>query len=67
MTNKTERARVALFHYQCPECGVGDPERGHYATVEMIWCEVCLEQQRPERLKRWPVGESGLPPRPARR
>lgn len=54
------------WHFQCPECGVGDAEFGHYATVEMVWCEVCLEQRVHVRLRRWPVADSGLTPDPAR-
>jgi late competence protein required for DNA uptake (superfamily II DNA/RNA helicase) len=49
----------SLWRYRCPECGVGDEELGHHATADLIWCEVCLEDNRHVRLRRWPVEESG--------
>jgi hypothetical protein len=48
---------VTHWYFHCPECGLGDSELGHHATTEMIWCEVCLEEQRHVPLKRWPVDE----------
>ena len=32
--------KVSLWHYYCPECGVGDRETGHHVSVDLIWCEV---------------------------
>jgi hypothetical protein len=50
-----------LWHYRCPECGVGDGELGHHAELDLIWCEVCLEDKRHVRLKRWPVEDESGP------
>ena len=62
MPTTTKQTLVALWHYTCPECGVGDRDTGHYAVSDIVYCEVCLEQdQRPVRLKRWQVDESGSP------
>jgi hypothetical protein len=52
---------VSLWHYHCPECGFGDGETGHHASVDLIWCEVCLEESRHVRLKRWPADEESGP------
>jgi hypothetical protein len=51
----TTNTVLTYWHFRCPECGVGDGELGHHATAEMIWCEICAEEQRQVRLKRWPV------------
>jgi hypothetical protein len=48
---------VTHWYFHCPECGFGDGEFGHHATTDMIWCEICLEEQRHVPLKRWPVEE----------
>jgi len=48
---------VTHWYFHCPECGFGDGEFGDHATTDMIWCEICLEEQRHVRLKRWPVEE----------
>jgi hypothetical protein len=53
---------ASAWHYRCPECGISDRELGHHATVDLIWCEVCLEEKRYIRLHRWPVEESGTLP-----
>jgi hypothetical protein len=63
-----DRALIAFWHFQCPECGFSDQETGHHATIDAIWCEVCLEEERHVRLRRWPVDPSGLAARaPMRR
>ena len=51
----TRQTAVPLWHYQCPECGFGDEETGFHAVTEAIYCEVCLEDARSVRLKRWPA------------
>jgi len=55
------KVTISLWHYHCPECGVSDGETGHHASVDLIWCEVCLEEKRHVRLKRWPVEEDVRP------
>jgi hypothetical protein len=52
---------VTHWYFHCPECGFGDAELGHHATTDMIWCEICLEEQRHVRLKRWPVEDESGP------
>jgi hypothetical protein len=49
---------VTQWYFHCPECGFGDGELGHNAPDEMIWCEICSEERRHVRLKRWPVDEA---------
>jgi len=59
---------VTHWYFHCPECGFGDGEFGHHATTDMIWCEICLEDQRHVQLKRWPVedqAEEGSGPLPS--
>jgi hypothetical protein len=42
------------WHFQCPECGMGDFELGRLADDQMFVCEVCLEEGRGTiRLERW--------------
>jgi hypothetical protein len=53
---------VTFWHYQCPECGFGDAELGRHASTDTVWCEICLEERRHVRLKRWQVEESGPSP-----
>ena len=55
------KVTTSLWHYHCPECGISDGETGHHASVDLIWCEVCLEEKRHVRLKRWPVEEDVRP------
>jgi hypothetical protein len=62
MSITTRQTVVALWHYQCPACGFGDTETGHHATAEVIYCEVCLEEQQYVRLKRWTADDSGAAP-----
>jgi len=52
---------VTHWYFHCPECGFGDSELGHHATHDMIWCEICLEEQRHVALKRWPVDDDAAP------
>ena len=49
---------VPLWHYHCPECGISDADTGYHAATDAIYCEVCLEDQRQVRLKRWQVEET---------
>ena len=43
------------WHFQCPECGMGDAELGHLAQADDIYCEVCWsESELHVRLHRWP-------------
>jgi len=46
---------LGLWHFSCPACGFGDDETGHPVTVDIIHCEVCLEDGQCVRLRRWPV------------
>jgi hypothetical protein len=44
------------WHFQCPECGMGDFELGHLAVDHQFFCEVCVEEGRGLiRLERWPA------------
>jgi hypothetical protein len=52
---------VPLWHYQCPQCGVGSAETGEFAVADMIYCEICIEEGQPTRLRRWPVEEEQSP------
>ena len=61
MDTYTKQTAVPLWHYQCPECGIGDQETGHLHPADALYCEVCLEDQRQVRLKRW-ASESGALP-----
>ena len=62
MPDRTTTIAVALWHFQCPECGFGDRETGYHAEADTLWCDVCLEDGRYVRLRRWPVDDLGLPP-----
>ena len=57
MSTVTKQTVLPLWHYQCPECGISDVDVGLHATTNAIYCEVCLEDQRYVRLKRWQVEE----------
>ena len=49
------------WHFQCPECGMGDFEVGHLAVDHQFFCEVCVEEGRGLiRLERWPAEEEAL-------
>ena len=46
------------WHFQCPECGLGDFELGYLADDQQLFCDVCLqEESRLIRLQRWPAEE----------
>lgn len=46
------------WHFQCPECGMGDFELGYLANGHQFFCEVCVEEGRGLiRLERWPVDD----------
>ncbi len=53
MDTITRQTNVPLWRYQCPQCGVGDQDTGHLAADHAIYCEVCLEDREPVRLRRW--------------
>ena len=57
----TKQVLVPLWHYFCPECGIGDEEVGHLGHTHAIYCEVCLEDERHIRLKRWPNDDESGP------
>jgi hypothetical protein len=58
----TRQTVISLWHYHCPQCGIGSAETGAFAVVDMIYCEVCIEDGQPTRLKRWPIEEEDAPP-----
>ena len=58
MSTTTKQTTVALWHYQCPECGIGDGETGYHAVSHALYCEVCVEDGQRVRLRRWPVDQS---------
>jgi hypothetical protein len=49
-----------FWHFECPECGLSSAELGP-ADAHTYLCEVCMEEDRPVRLRRWPVELSPLP------
>jgi late competence protein required for DNA uptake (superfamily II DNA/RNA helicase) len=53
----TTQTNILLWHYQCPDCGVGDGETGQQVQTHAIYCEVCLEDGRHVRLRRWQVDQ----------
>ena len=55
----TRQTVVPLWHYYCPQCNLGSADTGEFAVADMIYCEVCIEDGQPSRLKRWPVEEEG--------
>jgi hypothetical protein len=58
----TKQTEIALWHYVCPECGVGNIETGYHAPAYMIYCEICLEDAQHVKLKRWPVEHDSSTP-----
>lgn len=64
MAATTRQVDVLLWRYSCPDCGVTDAEAGYYAPAHMIMCEICLEDGRQVRLRRWPFEDeaSGTAP-----
>ena len=57
MSTTTKQTPIALWHYHCPACGLGDAETGYHAPTHAIYCEVCLEDGQHVKLKRWPAEE----------
>jgi hypothetical protein len=53
MSVTVKQTAVPLWHYVCPECGFGSAETGHHAPTHMIYCEICLEDDRQVKLRRW--------------
>jgi hypothetical protein len=51
----TQQTDIPLWHYTCPQCGIGDAESGYHASQHIIYCEVCLEDGAQVKLRRWPV------------
>ena len=50
---------LRFWHFQCPECGIGDREIGVFAESHDAYCEVCLtEEGRHVRLALWPAEDS---------
>ena len=50
--------RDGQWHFQCPECGMGDFELGCLADDRQLLCDVCLEEEgRLIRLERWPTDD----------
>jgi hypothetical protein len=66
MTN-TRATTIHLWHFQCPECGMGDEEFGALAKNHDIYCEVCLQDGQHVRLRRWPADEPAEPTEAAQR
>lgn len=65
MSTTTRQVSVPLWHYSCPECGVGHQEMGALHQDHALYCEVCLEDKRPVKLKRWhSEDEPGYPKGP---
>jgi hypothetical protein len=55
------QSKEAVWHFQCPECGIGDGELGHHAADTEIQCYVCLEETgREVTLQRWEVPQARL-------
>jgi hypothetical protein len=47
------------WHFQCPECAMGDFELGHLAADQELFCEVCLDEEgRLILLERWLAEET---------
>ena len=51
----TKQTNILLWHYVCPDCGISDGDTGYHGQTHMIYCEVCLEEDRHVKLKRWPA------------
>ena len=62
MSFTVKQTDIPLWHYSCPDCGLGSAETGYHAQEHMIYCEICLEDARHVKLKRWQADpESGSP------
>jgi hypothetical protein len=50
------RGLIFGWHFQCPECGMGDEELGQLAHADEVYCEICFaEAELHIRLHRWPA------------
>jgi hypothetical protein len=48
------RSREAVWHFHCPECGLGDREFGYLLADDEIHCLICAEEDgREVVLRRW--------------
>ena len=61
MPTATKPTEDGLWHYHCPECGMGDGETGYHIPMHVIYCEVCLEDGQHVRLRRWPIDHDSGP------
>ena len=61
MSMITRQTDIPLWHYECPHCGLGNTETGYHAPAHMIYCEVCLEDDRQVKLRRWPADQESGP------
>ena len=64
MSFTVKQTNVPLWHYTCPDCGFGSEDTGYHAQEHMIYCEICLEDSRHVKLRRWSADDdaSGAPP-----
>ncbi len=62
MSITIKQTDIPLWHYVCPDCGIGSQDTGYHAPTHMIYCEVCLEDARQVKLKRWPADPESSPP-----
>jgi transcription elongation factor Elf1 len=58
-----KKSALTLWHFECPNCGFTDAEVGQPADAHTIHCEICMEEGRQIRLKRWPVEAPATLPR----
>ncbi|MGD0431904.1 MAG: hypothetical protein ABSA58_12520 [Acetobacteraceae bacterium] len=58
-----KKSALTLWHFECPNCGFTDAEVGQPADAHTIHCEICMEEGRQVRLKRWPVEAPATLPR----
>ena len=58
---------IRFWHFECPECGIGDEELGALAKSRDIYGEVCLQEGRHVRLRRWSADEPDEPTEAAQR
>jgi hypothetical protein len=49
------QTEVQLWHFTCPQCGIGDGETEYHAATHMIYCEICIEEGQQVKLERWPA------------
>ena len=43
MTTTTKSTDDGLWHYHCSECGMGNGETGYHVPMDVIYCELCME------------------------